>query len=55
MIRTKLEAQTREQLQEQIDKYLRSYPPPGYGTYVDQVTEVNGMWVATISRSRSCD
>lgn len=55
MIKVTLEAQTREQLQEQIDRYFRSYHPAGYGTDVESIREENGVWKATVSRNRSCD
>lgn len=55
-VRIRFSADSEEELQEDIERYKRSYPFLGYDTRVMQTfTDEKGKYVAIMSRLSSCD
>ena len=55
-VRIRLAADSEAELQEDIERYKRSYPFVGYDTRVMQTfTDEKGKYVAIMSRMSSCD
>lgn len=51
-----LTSETREDIESHIDGLLRRYHPMGYGTSFSTPRQnSDGLWIATGSRSSSCD
>jgi hypothetical protein len=56
MITEEVTAKTLNELHQKIGEYFHQYPVAGYGTYTHRpFTQKEGLWIAKISRSKSCD